>query len=1164
MAIKNMNHLYRKMSELTSVFENMYQNIASIRETYDEMRIEANDTYMESQRYWDQQAADALSNASGLSAEKKRKMQEMISGLESLEEQLCAVDKSYARRRNGEFALLSSEGAVDYTNVTDFYSKLAEIHDEAIKIARECSLTVKAHPIQELGMLFSSRRKEMYERLYLLLLESKKVRKLAEEKLISGDNNVRSNWTNKRDSEIAKAAEETEEILQMIDEREKEEIQQLLYRVNAQLDDVLSRSDVSMLRQLAELLGDNNVLPDECCEQICLGELRIDLSSVAQYREAVDFINEHYAGFIKGTDLTLPAIFDIGNGVNIAFSNNGNSNAAKEAIHSVMFSMLKNQPASRQTFILSDPEGRSKGFDTYLDFLRQYPDVMGGKVLTTKDAIKDAIKELCRYIDEIGQTKLVGYRNIFDYNLVVVDKQETLKCLCLLDFPKYFDDEMLDSLYNIVRNGSEYGVQVLIDFNERALTDRRSDNYVDVLSKIITECTSVEYMFGKWKFENGVSFDFSSTPDFQEIRNFTDVFIEQYKEIKNTSLPIGKILPREQWFEGNTAERLAIPIGKNEDGDIQELVFGQGTSHYALVIGSTGSGKSTFLHTIIMSAIASFSPDELNLYLMDFKSGTEFKVYAEKNIPHIKLLALDAMQEFGKSILDNLMDEMKRRSELFNELIKQGLNVKDIEDYRRLTGKKLPRILVVADEFQILFSEESNRKIANYCGGKFADAISLFRVYGMHFVMATQTLSRLSSGFAIRKSTMNEMYVRIGLKCTESECTALFGDKNGRTAFSKMGTEKGAGVYCEDYVLGKPVGFKVAYCDETTQDSMLQEIEAHYSLLEPREKTKVFSGNSVPDIRECKELYEVDPKEVFSSVSILLGEPIKIEKPVRLNVGRTKRNNLLIVGGEQSMLDQLVSLYLLGAIKTRPRKSLDINEESVYLFDGLHIIGEDYSDNVGSVVRSCRQDICIADTNEEVIKDLDEVYSIYEERRADRLAGKKKDFHTVHIVINNIQWIESVNMIMQNKSVNEFIAVQEEKVDKNDPFGFLNDSTSATLSLMDSFLSDMKEEKKQRQSNRNVSYNSKLITLIESGYTYGINVVMTSPDFISIKEYLYGVIPKFGNRIVFGMSNSDADRIVPEAKTENLRSNIVIYYDGINPAYQFKPFAGIKEYASKI
>lgn len=108
------------------------------------------------------------------------------------------------------------------------------------------------------------------------------------------------------------------------------------------------------------------------------------------------------------------------------------------------------------------------------------------------------------------------------------------------------------------------------------------------------------------------------------------------------------------------------------------------------------------------------------------------------------------------------------------------MNIKDINDYRRLTGNPMPRILVIMDEFQMLFSEENNRKVANHCGKRLADFISLSRVYGIHFVLATQTMSRLSNGFSVRKSTLNEMYVRIGLKCTENECNSVFGDRNGK------------------------------------------------------------------------------------------------------------------------------------------------------------------------------------------------------------------------------------------------------------------------------------------------------------------------------------------------------------------------------------------------
>lgn len=63
-----------------------------------------------------------------------------------------------------------------------------------------------------------------------------------------------------------------------------------------------------------------------------------------------------------------------------------------------------------------------------------------------------------------------------------------------------------------------------------------------------------------------------------------------------------------------------------------------------------------------------------------------------------------------------------------------------------------------------------------------------------------------------------------------------------------------------------------------------------------------------------------------------------------------------------------------------------------------------------------------------------------------------------------------------------------------------------------------------------------IMTLIESGYTCGFNVVMSCPDFISIKEIIYECIPKFQNRILFALSDKDADRIISEARVENLKS----------------------------
>ncbi len=1147
MALDNVNKTSESMARLLVIFSDMYSEITRIKNYYTNMRYEAQKSFTDSQNYWEQKATDENRSVTSRSGEKRAKVDEMIKGLDSLESQLCVVDKSYAKRRETEFIVLDSAEEINYSENTDYFLKLKDTHDEAVKIARECSMTVKAQPIQEIGMLFSNKRKNMYERLYQLILEAKRLRKLVFTELDKNVTRQNEAWFSKKNEEIEKAALETADLIEAIDNKEKEEIEIAISRVNIHLNELLSLKDVATLKELETLL--KQVLPETCCEHILLGKLKVDVSSLLAFKEAVDFMNVQYAGCFNNTDMILPAIFDMRENANFVFDSRGNSEASKTAIHTVMYALLKNQPASKQQFILSDPEGRSRGFDLYLDFAKQYPDVFGERILTTKEQIKYALKELSQYVDDVGQTKLVGYRDIFEYNTDVPDKQEPVRCLCMLNFPKYFDDDMLEDLYNVAKNGKCYGVQVLLDFDDRELSGRNAEAQVNIISKIMAECITLENRFGKWKYTNGVQLALDTPPSFNEIVRFMDIYAEQYKDVKNATLPLLKIVPEEKWFAGNSAKKLEIPIGKNEEGVVQSLIFGEGTSHHAMVIGSLGSGKSTLLHTIIMSSLMSFSPDEINLYLMDFKSGTEFKVYAGKKIPHIKLLALDAMQEFGQSILDELWDEMNRRSDMFNELINEGLDVKDITDYRRLTGKKLPRILVVADEFQLLVSEEHNRKIANYCGGKLADFISLSRVYGIHFILATQTMSRLNSGFAIRKSTINEMYVRIGLKCTENECGLLFGDKNGKTAFGKMGTEKGSAVYTGDYVQGQPVGFKVAYCEPEIQSELLEKIEEQYSLMES-EKAKVFIGNSIPKISDSKEFnggYSKDEK----SLPIYLGEPIKIASATKLNLGRTKRSNLLIVGSDQEKIESLVSLYMLNVLHCIDSSSS--SQAKVYLFDGLTVLGEDKSLFVEKVVNRYKRYVRVAEDNFDIVRMVDELYSLYIDRKEHRQTFVVNAGSTVVAVINNVQWLEAVGLMLLNKSVSEFI---DDHPIKNTTSKSLD--VADLLANIDNFMMEMNETKTRDTSN--ISHGKKLLELIEHGYTCGIHFVLSVPDYISIKEHMYGVVQKFGNRIVFSMSNEDASRFIGDAKTEQIKNNIVIYYDGINPSYQIKPYSGVVEY----
>ncbi len=100
-------------------------------------------------------------------------------------------------------------------------------------------------------------------------------------------------------------------------------------------------------------------------------------------------------------------------------------------------------------------------------------------------------------------------------------------------------------------------------------------------------------------------------------------------------------------------------------------------------------GQIHLLHALITNAALRYSPDELELYLIDFKKGVEFKVYATLQLPHARVIAVESEREFGLSVLQRLDGELKQRGDQFRDL-----GVQDLNGYRQLADQPpLPRDL---------------------------------------------------------------------------------------------------------------------------------------------------------------------------------------------------------------------------------------------------------------------------------------------------------------------------------------------------------------------------------------------------------------------------------------------------------------------------------------
>src|SRR5262249_8735223 len=101
---------------------------------------------------------------------------------------------------------------------------------------------------------------------------------------------------------------------------------------------------------------------------------------------------------------------------------------------------------------------------------------------------------------------------------------------------------------------------------------------------------------------------------------------ESARAAKRVEVSFDFIAPTpDAWWSKDSRSGIDVPLGKAGATKRQHLTLGHGTSQHVLIAGRTGSGKSTLLHALVTNLALNYSPDEVDLYLIDFKKGVEFK-----------------------------------------------------------------------------------------------------------------------------------------------------------------------------------------------------------------------------------------------------------------------------------------------------------------------------------------------------------------------------------------------------------------------------------------------------------------------------------------------------------------------------------------------------------
>lgn len=249
----------------------------------------------------------------------------------------------------------------------------------------------------------------------------------------------------------------------------------------------------------------------------------------------------------------------------------------------------------------------------------------------------------------------------------------------------------------------------------------------------------------------------------QHMKDFADKIKAYYKQKKEVKRELKDLQKDKEFWTKSSQYEVSVPVGW--DINHKEVCFEIGNEqNHTLICDHSGSGKPNFLHVLIQNLAFYYAPNEIQLFLLDYKEGVEFSAYTDPILEHAKLVSVASSVSYGITFLKWLCDEMQKRAELFKQF-----NVKDLSDYRK--HEKMPRLIVVVDEFQVLFSDNSTK-------GKESVERSLNtllkkgRSYGVHLILATQTMR----GGAIDSSIKAQIANRIALPMDADDSTKILDD----------------------------------------------------------------------------------------------------------------------------------------------------------------------------------------------------------------------------------------------------------------------------------------------------------------------------------------------------------------------------------------------------
>lgn len=555
---------------------------------------------------------------------------------------------------------------------------------------------------------------------------------------------------------------------------------------------------------------------------------------------------------------------------------------ALSTMRQVMTRILATFPGRKARFVICDPIGIGQSFAGFMRLSDLDPSPVGQRIWAEPSQIERQLVDLTEHMQTVIQKYLrKDYPTIEDYNEAAGEIAEPYRFVIIPDLPEALSENGASKLKSILESGPRCGVYAILCAEQGAKLPDELKGSLDEVQATIS--LGAEHHPFAQDPQGEIELTLDAEPDDALFSQILDRVARASEDAGRIEVPFDRLTPGEadELWSRDCAEELVVPLGRSGARKVQELRLGLGTRQHALIAGRTGSGKSTLLHVIITAAGMWYSPDELEMYLIDFKKGVEFKAYTGGRLPHVRAVAIESDREFGLSVLQRLDDELTNRGELFRKL-----GAQDLAGARKLApDERLPRVLLLIDEFQEFFTVDD--EVASDASLLLDRLVRQGRAFGVHVILGSQTLS---GAYSLARSTLGQIGVRIALQCPEADSYLILGEDNNA---ARLLERPGEAIYnnAGGLIEGNSP-FQTAWLPDSDRDDALSRLPSPATQLEP---AVVFEGNTLAKFDATRQAFEHANPDRFVP-RVLLGESVAIAPPVAPMLTKRSGGNMLAVG----------------------------------------------------------------------------------------------------------------------------------------------------------------------------------------------------------------------------------------------------------------------------